>query len=171
MITPKDCIPLLPFMVNTFGKAELEHAAVLLTCWHLETGYTHTWSRVAPYTILDWALSTPYELVAKLRGNPFFNPDFKGLREAGYIDGWSNPQHVGRFSQKALDLLATRLGVKCPGITFQDVTSIHCLKNQGTKCDTCPPFMAMVNQDSQAAYEGLLARYPNQRIKEPDPCP
>lgn len=72
------CGPYATPMVDSFGKAELEQAAWILTKYLCQHG--DIWGGVVFHELIDWipALDLP--------PNPFFNPDFLGLVNRGFLD-------------------------------------------------------------------------------------
>ena len=100
-VTPVDLLRFMPFLPNAFGRAELEFAGVLVVLWHYDQKHVD-WQRVSPKTVVEWALASELPIVVKLRNNPFFLPDFEGLRVKGFVEGWENPSDVGIFSAEGL---------------------------------------------------------------------
>jgi hypothetical protein len=105
MVVPSQLMHLMPFLVNTFEKCELEYAAALLIIWHGEQGYGDAWVPVSPKAIIEWAFETELPMVVEIRHNPFITPDFITLAARGYINGWESPDAVGTFSAKGLERL------------------------------------------------------------------
>jgi hypothetical protein len=110
MVKPKDLMRFMPFLTDTFGKAELEFAAVIVILWHVDQNLD-VWTPTSAETVVDWALKTELPLMVKLRHNPFFTPDFHGLKFEGYVDGWEKPFDDGVFSELGLAKLTIRAKV------------------------------------------------------------
>jgi hypothetical protein len=102
---PRDLLRFMPFLPGTFGKAELELAAVLVVLWHYEER-NEDWTPVSCRTVIEWSLKTELGSVVSIGTNPFFLPDFEGLRIKGFVEGWDDADTVGMFSTARFERLA-----------------------------------------------------------------
>jgi hypothetical protein len=101
---PNDLCPNMPFLSNTFGKFELEFAAVFIVLWHLEQKLSD-WQPIDVASVVNWANNSTWPLVEKIRKMPFAKPDFVGLREQGFVSGWTTFTDPGQFTERGLERL------------------------------------------------------------------
>ena len=103
-ILPRDLFRFMPFLPDTFDKAEKEFAATLVVLWHYDMKHDD-WTPVSPKAVIEWAFETDLRSVKAMRSNPFVRPDFVQLAADGYVDGWENVDAIGVFSAKGLERL------------------------------------------------------------------
>lgn len=90
------------FLVNRFGRAELEFAAAIIVRWH-HVHSPEAWTTVTRRQIADFISAD--EQVREWLKNPFMQPDPSGLVAKGYIAGWESADAPGSFTPEGLRLL------------------------------------------------------------------
>ena len=106
-LLPNQIFPsLMGFLVGTLGKGELEFAAACIIRYQLIKGDGLTWIPVPIEDFLEFIQAD--EQAREWGKNPFWRPDFIGLAQGGWIDGWvpGDMACVGTVTEKFIEAVS-----------------------------------------------------------------
>ncbi len=73
-------------MVGTLGNGEMEFAAAAVVLYHHENSLEE-WTPIKTSDFFEWVRTS--EMMRAWSQNPFWRPNFAGLIDDGWVEGWT----------------------------------------------------------------------------------